>query len=169
MKDFTIIEIPDATWLTRLRKGHVVALAKKKGTFASIEWEYEDPKPGYRSGRIALSVFKNNYYQGVQSWFIGPDGTGIDGSQCLLPVMGNVPDEPREVQPKHIAYFNREMSRLRNQIEQLQDRMYYLEHGQHRIRKQPIDTTAVEINDAGQPAKVVGIVMVRSGKPENQN
>jgi hypothetical protein len=93
-----ILQIPDPEWLTRLRRGHL-AWDVKNERFVRVEFAYESPEPGSIAGRIGVDpVWEDDdgYWGGcgVESWFIKQDGTGLDGSQLLMPVERNCPDDP---------------------------------------------------------------------------
>lgn len=72
----------DQLWLARLRHGSLVYLAKEK-QFAHIECPY-DNEAGW-PGRIGLKRHTK-----CETWWIQPNGRGLDGSQCLLPVEDEV-------------------------------------------------------------------------------
>ena len=109
---------PDEEWLTRLRRGNIVYLVKEKN-FADVEWPYEPPGPQSLCGRVGLKFFhllpdgRRDYSCRRQdSWYIRANGQGIDGSQCLLPVEGHVPDNPLPLPPEDIRYILRRLARL---------------------------------------------------------
>lgn len=100
-------EVPDANWLARLRRGNVVRLMKEN-TSAFVEWPYEPPGPRSTCGRIGLRFSDGT----MATWFIRPSGQGINGTQCLWPVVGHVPDEEPPAAPDDIRYLMRRLDRL---------------------------------------------------------
>jgi hypothetical protein len=124
MIDLKVITMPDDAWLTRLRRGNFVWDVKDE-QYAQVEYGYEPPEPGCVSGRIAIRpIWSNGIEWGVRGmaiWFIKQDGTGFDGSQLLLPLEDNCPDDPlpgvhqRSVDRKlnsltmQVAYLNKQL------------------------------------------------------------
>ena len=109
-------QYPDETWLFRVQRNNIVFLVKEN-RFAEIEWPYEAPGPGHVCGMIGLRFFHGEQWEGrryshCDTWFIRPNGQGINGSQCIMPVMGHVPDEEPEHSPEDIKYILRRLNRL---------------------------------------------------------
>lgn len=96
----------DRNWLRRVPVGAPVFLVKENG-FAFVEWAF-DPRTTGRCGRIGLRF----PHQHDDTWFINPDGTGINGSQCLLPCEGFLMEEEVELPPKYLNDIMRRLERL---------------------------------------------------------
>lgn len=117
-----VINNPPENWMECLRRDHWVWLVKEQQP-ASVEFPYEAPEPGYKTGRIGIRRFSiNNEYLDTQSCFININGEGINGSQLMLPTEGNLPDNP-ELLPEPIV---RQVQRT---LEHLDQRISILERG----------------------------------------
>ncbi len=123
INELEVIDIPDDQWLTRLRTGHFV-WNPKEFQFAKIEWAWEPPDPGCRSGHLGLlPVWRTNYEWGTEHcerWFIFPDGSGFDGTQLLLPVRGNCPDDPTPISETWQRQTQRVLGQLLHRMESLE-------------------------------------------------
>ena len=115
-----IIENPPSGWMERLRRNHEVWLVKEQER-AYIEFPYEPPEPGTRCGRVGLR--RAGQFFTLQSWFIGRDGEGINGSQLMLPVEGNLPENPEPLPEPFARQMQREIEHLRVRIEAVERRM----------------------------------------------
>ena len=102
---------PDEEWLTRLRRGNLVYLAKDR-QYAQVEWAYEPPNPNSTCGRIGLQ-FRDGRRD---TWFIRANGRGINETQCLLPVTGHVPVESPPLPPGDIRHILRRLDRLEERV-----------------------------------------------------
>jgi len=100
-------------WINRLRRGHRVKMVKENRE-ASIEFAYEPPEPGYRCGIIGIQVAPGH----IQSWIIGLQGEGLDGSQLLLP-LDELP-EPEPLPEPVIRHLVRTVDELREKIRRLE-------------------------------------------------
>lgn len=98
---------PDDEWLVRVPSGNSVYLVKED-IFAEVEWVYEPPDPRSICGRIGLRFPGGRR----DTWFVGQSGQGIDGSQCLLPVVGHLPEEPPELPPQYVRHVLLRLDRL---------------------------------------------------------
>jgi hypothetical protein len=109
-------QIPDTTWLTRLRRGNFLWLSKEK-EFGIVEWEYEDDR--HNSGRIGFRRFTNSQWKN-ETWMVRPNGQGINFSQLFMPVENHVPaDLPPP--PKS------ELDQLKKRLKYLEERLEALE------------------------------------------
>lgn len=99
--------MPDDEWLARVPSGNFVYLVKER-CFAEVEWPYDPPGPRHVCGRVGLRFNATRR----DTWFIRSNGQGIDGTQCLMPVMGQVPDEPLILPPEHVKHILRRLDRL---------------------------------------------------------
>lgn len=117
-----IMDAPDDSWLTRLRRGHFVWM-DKEFRYAKIDWAFEPPNPGCVAGRIGLSpviVNSAGWSVGViQSWYIYPDGTGFDGDVLLLPVKENCPTEAVPISEPWQRHVERSLGQLTHKLDQL--------------------------------------------------
>lgn len=114
-----LIDNPPENWLENLRRGHKVWLTKEQ-EWAEIEFPYEPPEPGYRTGRIGISRFSNNTYRGIESWFISSNGEGIDGSQLMQPIEGNLPDNPKPLPEPIVRQMQRIIDHLNQRVDALE-------------------------------------------------
>jgi hypothetical protein len=119
--DNEIIYDPGVNWLERLRRGHKVWLVKEQ-QIAEIEFPYEPPEPGYKTGRIGIR--RINRYMGLQSWFIGCNGEGIDGSLLMQPIKGNLPSDPKPLPDTTERRILRAIEGLDQRIDALEMKMY---------------------------------------------
>ena len=127
INELEAIGVPDDQWVTRLRRGHFV-WNPKEFQFAKIEWAWEPPDPGCRSGRLGLRlglrpVWCTNYEWGAEpceSWFIFSDGSGFDGTQLLLPVRDNCPDDPVPISETWQRRTERVLAQLLHRMEMLE-------------------------------------------------
>lgn len=125
LDELKIIEEPDDTWVTRLRRDHFVYLTKEK-RFAKIEWAYEPPEPGYICGQIGLRFCHRNEEKTwsidnyCQTWYIFANGNGLDGKKLLLPLEGNCPDSPTPISEPWIRQTERVLSLLISRVDQLE-------------------------------------------------
>jgi len=133
--DFEIIDIPDDEWLTRLRKGHFVYMAKEKA-IAQVEWAYEPPGPGLISGRIGIKrvhFHEGTWYTGhCDSWYVKSNGTGFDGKALLLPLKNNCPKEAKPISDPWIIHVEKTLSNLIFKIDKLDKRISSLENDSHK-------------------------------------
>jgi hypothetical protein len=117
MSDVKVLPYAPEGWVARLRRGHKVWLAKEKEV-AEIEFPYDEPEPRYRTGRIGI----RRGFQ-LQSWFIDPNGLGIDGSILFLAVEGHCPDEPRPLPTSVLRQIAQALEQLHRRVASL-ERMY---------------------------------------------
>lgn len=106
-------EYPDETWLTRVRQENVVYLVKEN-RFAIVQWEYEPAHANQFCGRIGLQ-FLNTECDRIEykdTWFVRQNGQGINGTQCLMPVMGHLPDDEPDLTPQELRHVLRRLERL---------------------------------------------------------
>lgn len=113
------LDKPDFPWLDRLRRGHWVFLSKEK-IYASVSFAWEPPEPGSRAGRIAINRVVENRYQGTEVWYATIYGEGVDGSQILLPVEDNLPDEPSPISNVWQRHVERTLAVLRHDVDEIQ-------------------------------------------------
>lgn len=118
-ENLVVLSLPNFDWLYHLRKDHLVYLVKEK-TFAQVEWTFDPPEPGRICGRIGLRFEGGR----LDSWLIRSNGQGINCTQCLLPVEGNLSAEPIKLEPEDIRFLKREIEQLRKMQTQLAERMY---------------------------------------------
>src|ERR1019366_2736784 len=113
----TLIGGPPVNWLERLRRGHKIWLCKERET-AIVEFPYEPPEPGYKTGRIGISRYNDieNRVLGIQSWFIDSNGLGIDGSPLMQPMIGNLPENPGPIPEPIVRQIERTLERLDRRI-----------------------------------------------------
>ncbi len=107
---------PDENWVERLRRNNKIWLVKEN-EYAVVEWEWEPPEPGHRSGRIGIHRAGQTF--SLQNWFVSADGCGIDGSRLFLPVEGHLLDDPEPLSEPEIRQIRRELDRLRKKVEYL--------------------------------------------------
>ncbi len=101
---------PDEEWLTRLRRGNLVFLVKEN-RYAEVEWPYSPPGPSHVCGEVGL---REGSWR--DTWFIRPNGRGINGTQCLMPVEGHVPAESPPLPPGDIQHILRRLDRLEEMV-----------------------------------------------------
>lgn len=109
---------PDDTWLSRLRRGNYLWLAKEK-RFGIVEWEFET-EIGFSSGRIGFRQFDGHWKS--ETWMVRPDGKGINYSQLFLPVEGHVPQSPLTLPKSEIRKLIRQVGSLTQRVERLESR-----------------------------------------------
>lgn len=118
-----VIPVPDDQWLSRLRAGHFVWLAKEEA-YAQIVWAWEPPSPGKFAGKIGLhTLWYDDDAWGpkqLQRWFINADGTGMDGKPLMLPLEGNCPDESPPLSEPWVRQTERTIAQLIYRLEQLE-------------------------------------------------
>lgn len=121
------IQKPHPNWMERLRKGHWVWLVKESQP-AQVEFPYEPPEPGFISGRMGIRRFSvsENRYLGIDSWHVGPNGEGIDGSQLMLPTIGNLPENPEPIPEPIVRQLQRTIARLEQRVRYLEGKMYFI-------------------------------------------
>jgi hypothetical protein len=119
--EYQIIKDPPDGWLARLRRNHWVWLVKEQ-QIAGVEFPYEPPEPGARIGRIGIRRFSmsENRWLDIQSWYISLDGQGLDGSQLMLPLVGNLPENPEPLPDPIVRQFQRAMEDLTKRVETLE-------------------------------------------------
>jgi hypothetical protein len=130
-KDQVITNPPD-NWLERLRTDHYVWLAKEN-RLGQIGFPYEPPEPGYLTGYIGVKTrtatqcdngnwgYPDNLDWGhIERWHISSNGRGIDGSQLLLPLEGNLPENPPELPTVESRHINQQLDRLNQRVRQLE-------------------------------------------------
>jgi hypothetical protein len=110
-----LIESPPSGWVERLRRGHRVWLVKEN-VEALIEFPYEPPEPGLFCGRMGIR------FGLLDSWFVGLNGQGIDGSQIILPLEGNLPDAPEPLPEPLIRQMQRAIGSLEDRVRRLEER-----------------------------------------------
>lgn len=108
-----VLDLPKEPWLDRLRKDHLVWLVKEQ-EYARVEFAWDPPEPGYRSGRIAIRQ-QNNYQLG--SWFIDINGRGLDGSQLFLPTEGSLPESAEPISEPMVRHIHRQLDLLNRKVE----------------------------------------------------
>ncbi len=84
---------PDEMWLTRLIRGNLVFLAKEGG-FAEVEDRFFENEP-YTSHHFGQIIIRRLGDTHGHVWLVRSNGRGNDNSQCLLPVVGQLPRELR--------------------------------------------------------------------------
>ncbi len=113
-------------------------LPSKEKKFAWIEWPFQANSSLISMGRIGLRFEDGSF----ATWRTNRSGRGQDGSQCILPVQGWVPDF------SEIEVFQRQVKRLAADLD-------VLRRGVH-SRMSQLET---RINDVTPPvASLVGIV-----------
>lgn len=116
---------PDAEWLSRLRAGHFI-YAVKEARFCQVQWAWEPPDPGSAVGRMSICFCWSNGENEwgrepfARTWYVRQDGTGIDGSQLLLPVEGNCPEIAADISDVWIRHTERALARLLQRVDQLE-------------------------------------------------
>jgi len=111
---YTPITTPlDSAWLRRVAKNSPIYLVKER-RYATVEWEY-DPRHIGKCGRIGLR-FQDGYRD---TWYINADGTGIDQSQCLLPVEGFLLEKEVELPSKYLNELTRRLEAVEEYIDSL--------------------------------------------------
>lgn len=141
-EDLKIIEnIPDQSWVERLRNGNVVWLIKEK-LFAIIENEFDPPEPGSIAGRLEVRKFYRYDPSGLgtelgtragvfigevpldgrikfpnsERWFIRANGTGLDYKPLILPVEGHLADDPPPIDEPVIRQLKRTIANLEHRL-----------------------------------------------------
>ncbi len=109
----------DETWVTRLRRGHWVYLPKEN-EYAQVVSAYEPPEPGTWCGRIMIqmttSMYDGLHLKNIEQWFTQPNGRGLNGSQIIIPVEGNCPDDPPPLSEPWVRHVERELEELQRII-----------------------------------------------------
>ena len=107
-------------WVQLLRKGHTVWLSKER-VFVTVAYPYEPPSPGHICGEIAIRKDGR-----IHTWFLDLEGRGMDGSQLLEPVEGQLAD-PSDVLPVPAErYLLRVVDELEHRIRNLENKVSYL-------------------------------------------
>lgn len=114
-----IINNPPDNWLERLRRGHKVWLVKENRE-AEVVFAYEPPEPGHYCGQIGIR------YGLMDSWFIDINGKGIDGSQLMLPLKNNLPENPEPLPATEIRRLYREIDYLKQRMTRLEQTKEYV-------------------------------------------
>jgi len=114
---------PPHNFLSRLRRHHKVWLCKQD-RMGEIEFPYESPEPGSWIGRIGVRIIGE--CGSIQSWFIDQNGCGIDGSQLMLPMLNNLPDNPDPLPEPLVRQFQREMEDMKEQLADMQSKLHEL-------------------------------------------
>lgn len=109
-----IIHNPGPNWVERLRSGNRVWLVKEN-QIADIDFPYDPPEPGYKTGRIGVKRWAI-----AHSWFIDSNGCGIDGSLLMLPIEGELADNPAPLEETVIRQLRRVIEKLERRVEQLE-------------------------------------------------
>jgi hypothetical protein len=104
---------PDFAWLSRLRRGHYLWLVKEQ-VFAKVEFAWEPPEPGHKTGRIGIRVDRF-----IDSWFVDVHGRGIDGSRLFQPVEGSLPDTDEPISEPVVRHIHRELERINRRLDRL--------------------------------------------------
>jgi hypothetical protein len=126
--DFKVIDIPDAEWLTRLRRGHYV-FAPKENLIMCIEWAWEPPEPSFFYGSVGVEKMWiygdqwGRYEEGAYRWYVSPDGKGMDGTQILLPLEGNCPDELTPISDVWQRHVEHRLALLTHYVDQIVSRI----------------------------------------------
>jgi hypothetical protein len=107
---------PPLDWMDRLRRGHRVWLVKEEET-ARVEFAYEAPEPGHRTGCMGICRRDGQ----LQSWFVGLNGEGIDGSQLILPLEGHLPEHPEPLPEPIVRQMLRTIHRLETRVRRLEN------------------------------------------------
>lgn len=126
---FKVIENPPPSWITRLRRGHWIWLVKEQ-EFAQVEFAHE-VEPGFRTGRMGIRRFSlsENRYHEIQSWYVGFNGEGIDGSLLMLPTEGNLPDNPDPLPEPEVRKMQRTIADLEARVRNLENISRYCDCG----------------------------------------
>lgn len=116
-------ELPDDEWLTRLRHKHFVWDCKQHWP-ATVEFAYEPPEPGSWCGSIGIApIWEFGGQWGIghpERWWIQPNGKGLDHSQLLWPLEGNMPDEVQPISEAWHRQLMRTIGSLQHRVEQLE-------------------------------------------------
>lgn len=123
------IDNPPHGWMLRLRQGNRVWLPKENCE-ATIEWPYEPEDPGHSCGRVGI---RRPWHD---TWLIDADGKGIDGKPIMMPIEGELPENPPPLPVPEIR-------RLRAALEVLARRVMVLE----RIVLRSPEAILAEIDD----------------------
>lgn len=110
---------PSEPWLPRLRRGHRI-WCPKEAVYATIAWAWEPPEPGCIAGRIAIQLWRNRHVGPVAVWFVDEFGRGLDRSQIICPVEGNLPVEDAPISEPIVRQMMRMISGMQHRIEQLE-------------------------------------------------
>jgi hypothetical protein len=114
-REYNPIRTPlDNNWLRRVPEDAPIFLVKENKV-AEIEWAFDPQR--YGTGRIGLKIYRNNAPPWRETWFIRPDGKGIDGSQCLLPCEGFLKEDEVELPPKYLNDLTRRVERLEQMLD----------------------------------------------------
>lgn len=119
-----INDTPDR-WMERLRKGNIVWLVKEQKE-AQVVFPYEPPEPGYKTGTIGIRSGL------LDSWFSDIEGKGIDGSQILLPIEGNLPENPEPLPDVEVRHIHRALERITNRLDSMENRLASLESNNYK-------------------------------------
>ena len=122
MIDLKIAPMPDYEWLSRLRPGHF-AWDVKGERYVQVCFAYEPPDPGCNTGSIGLEPIWEDGgdwgSEGLEKWHIKPDGCGFDGSQLLMPLEDNCPDEPAPLPDVWQRRVERDLDLMKEQLDNL--------------------------------------------------
>lgn len=118
-KVFETIDDPPNRWLTKLRQGNIVYCVKQS-LLAVVEYPYESPPLNSYCGSICINVNGS-----LQKWLIDFNGKGINGTQCLLPLEGHVPENPEPLPHSDTQILLRRIDELAVRIESIEDRLIF--------------------------------------------
>lgn len=112
-----LIEEPGSQWVSRLRRGNRIWLVKENEE-AQVEYPYEPPEPGLGTGK--LGIFRHNQFFTIQSWWVGLEGQGIDGSQLIRAIEGHLPENPEPLPEPLVRQLVRQVDALQHRVETLE-------------------------------------------------
>lgn len=118
-ENLVVTQPSDDIWLTRLRRGDFLWLAKEK-QFGIIEWKYKS-EIGFSSGRIGFRKYDSLWKS--ETWIVRPNGKGIDFSQLFLPVEDDVSQENLTLPETEIKKLARLLSVLMQRVERLESQV----------------------------------------------
>lgn len=134
---------PNETWLTQLRTGNQVYLVKE-GRFAHVEWPWEPPINEFGTGRIGLR-FEGGWRD---AWGLRANGRGNDGSQCLMPVEGDLLASPDPLPEPEMRQLQRRLAAVEERSRQQWEQINRLNTGMDNLHQRYLRLRQV-LTDAG--------------------
>ena len=162
-----LMEIPQGNWLERLRKGNRVWLPKENCEGCIYE-PYQPPEPGERCGRITLNKVimivgtPGMRYTPTETWYVYPNGKGFDGTQLIIPIVGQLPENPPPLNEPWQRKVERAIEILATEIDGLKAQIMVLENANNPNRYSWRGVIR-ELPTHGNPQAAADVTQIRYG------